>query len=127
MKTFILAAALLASTGPVVLAQAPMSDKPISAVPPAGAAQHTLKSTSDVANGPASATQVPQKAQTAAPGSAIPPSSATPVIGQATSGPSARQNSGTSEVGNSTEGSGVLGMSGAGASATMQNGHSNNK
>ena len=127
MKTFILTVALVATTGSIVLAQAPTSDKPMSAVPPAGAAQHTLKSTSDVANGPASATQVPQQAQTAAPGSGIPPSSATPVTGQITSAPSARYNSGTSEVGNSAEGSGVQGMSGAGASATMQSGHSNNK
>lgn len=126
MKTLILAAAFIASTGSIVLAQAPTSDKPMSAMPPAGAARHTERSASDVANGPASRTQVPQS-QNAVPGSAIPPSSATPVIGQATSAPSARHNSGTAEVGNSTQGSGVLGMSGAGASATMQNGHSNNK
>ena len=126
MKVTILAAILIAGSGPIALAQAPASDTPMSAVPPATAARHTERSASDVANGPASRTQVPQ-APNSAPGSAIPPSSATPVIGQATSGPSARQNSGTGEVGNSTEGSGVLGMSGAGASATMQNGHSNNR
>ncbi len=126
MKAFLLAAALIAGTGSIVLAQVPTSDTPISAVPPASAAKHTERSASDVANGPASRTQVPQ-AQNVTPGSAIPPSSATPVTGQVTSAPSARYNNGTAEVGNSTQGSGVLGMSGAGASATMQSGHSNNK
>lgn len=126
MKTFVLAAALIASTGSVVLAQGSTSDKPISAVPPSGPAQHTQKSASDVANGPASKGQAPQ-AETAAPGSGIPPSSATPITGQVTSAPSARYNNGTGEVGNTTEGSGVLGASGAGASATMQNGHLNNR
>ncbi len=121
MKTTLTTFMLFAMTGGAALAQTPTS-----AVPPATAGQHAQKTTSDVANGPTSAAQTP-RAGTAAPGSAIPPSSNAPVTRHVIPAPSSRYNSGTAEVGNSTDANGILGSSGASASATMQGGHLNNR
>lgn len=118
MKLQILAACLITS--------AALAQTPTSSVPPAGPADHSGRGTANVANGPSSASATPD-ARTSAPGSAIPPSSNTPVTGHALAAPSSRYNSGTAEVGNSTEANGVVGSSGGGASATTQSGHLNNR
>lgn len=107
------------------LAQVPSSTgapAPTSAMPPVGGSSHTGKDTSDVANGPTSANNTPVS-RTQKPGAAIPPSSNNPVVRQVRPAPSGRFNAGTSEIGNTTEGNGQLGTSGARASETMKNLH----
>lgn len=132
MRTpIIVASALLASAAWLVPANAQVpsgagTTPPKSAMPPAFGESHSGKDTSDVANGPTAGRNTPMSRSEGA-GSAIPPSSNTPVVGQVRPAPSSRFNSGVAETGNSTEGNGQLGASGAGASATMQNGHLNNR
>ena len=116
-----------------------ISDKPMSAVPPAGRSDHSARTnttaqspagggsaaskegyahnTGDVANGPTppgqSATQAGTTSASGAASSTIKP------------GPAYAN--GTGDVGNSTENNGVLGSQGAGASTTMQSGHASNR
>lgn len=78
------------------------SDKPLSAVPPAGAHDHS-----------ADTIQAPRPAPSSQAGGTVVP------------GPGYAH--GTANVGNSSETNGMPGSQGAGASATMQNGHTSNR
>ena len=142
-KLWLGAAILLALSGTAAVAQNTgeqqgTADKPISAVPPPGPADHSVDTnttsrtpegvkpgtsgegyahnTGDVANGP-----TPPR-QTGAP----PPRKRPESTASSTIHPGPAYGHGTSEVGNSSGNNGVLGADGAGASATMQSGHSSN-
>ena len=137
LTVFGLASLILSAPASIALAQS-TSDKPISAVPPAGRSDHSASTnttantpmganagaskegyahnTGDVANGP---TPAHQTGSQAAPGGS-------PGATTATIKPGPAYNAGTANVGNSSENNGIQGSQGAGASATMQSGHTTN-
>lgn len=101
-----IAALLLAVAAPATLVFAQgTSDKPASAVPPAGRSERSTTST------------IPNQ----------PPARAPSGSSSATVKPGPAYNAGTANVGNSSETNGMTGSQGAGASATMQSGHTSNK
>jgi hypothetical protein len=139
-----LAAVLIAASSSAAIAQS-STDKPISAMPPVGGADHSASTnttaktpsgispgaskegyahnTGDVANGPTPPRQTGTQ-----------PRTQSSTVGQSPTGqasstvvPGSAYNHGTGNVGNSNENSGMLGSQGAGASATMQSGHTSNR
>lgn len=130
--------ALLAGSVSFAVAQT-SGGVPTSAVPPSGRGDHSVSTnttnrtpsgtnsgaskegvahnTGDVANGPTPPRQTGSQPSTTPPSG---PASATIVPGPA-------YNSGSANVGNSNENNGMIGSQGAGASATMQSGHSANR
>jgi hypothetical protein len=110
MRSAIMGAAtvILAASCCVALAQT-ASDKPISAVPPAGrSANAATTNTGITAN-----RKAPTPSTSGGPSSTVVPGSA--------------DSAGTANVGNSSENNGMPGSQGAGASATMQSGHASSK
>lgn len=102
----VVAALLITVAAPATLVFAQSSsDKPASAVPPAGRSERST--TSPLPPQPSARAPTGSSAATVKPGPAY--------------------NAGTANVGNSSENNGMTGSQGAGASATMQSGHTSNR